>query len=484
MAWRFCLNPFQENGNNGQYGMSADVKDERFFFVTLGCKVNQYESQALREAWSAQGLLAARDVRDARVVCVSTCAVTANAVADARAAVRRIHRENPEARILVTGCAAQAMPHEFCDLPGVARVIPQKRKALLLRYAEAVSPAPCGQDNAATEGNSGGAPPAYPPFAIVEYDRSRAVLKVQDGCSHRCTYCIVPLTRGASRSRPPEETLAEAERLLNAGFRELVLNGINLSQYGRDFASPHDFWDLVAFLDKTLAPQWNGKARIRLSSLEPGQLGPKALEVLGNCSLVAPHLHLSLQSGSRSVLRRMGRGHYDPQLLPGFCADLSHIFPRFGLGADILAGFPGETVDDAAETEALCKALPFSYAHVFPYSRRPGTPAAEWPDQVDAQAKKERAARLRVILQRKSRTFLEACLALPEVIVACEPDEHDKNAISGGVNEFYGECRFAEGHAPAAARSRFLVTAKPVALGKGYLVVEELCPSNSLQGDC
>ena len=463
--------------------MSTDVKDRSFFLVTMGCKVNQYESQALREAWSAQGVVAARDVRDAQTVCISTCAVTANAVADARAAVRRIHRDNPEAEILVTGCAAQAMPHEFYDLPGVVRVIPQKRKELLLHYADALSSSSCGHEDAALSGSSGGNPSVYPPFAIFDYDRSRAVLKVQDGCSHHCTYCIVPLTRGASRSRPQEETLAEAERLLDAGFRELVLNGINLSQYGREFASPYDFWDLVALLDKTLALQWEGRVRIRLSSLEPGQLGPKALDVLGNCSLVAPHLHLSLQSGSRSVLRRMGRGHYDPGLLPGFCTDLAKIFPRFGLGADILAGFPGETEEDAAETEALCKLLPFSYAHVFPYSRRPGTPAAEWLDQVDAQTKKERAARLRVILQRKSRTFLEACLDLPEVVVACEPDEHDKDMISGGVNEFYGECRFAEGHVPMIAQSRALVAAKPVALGRGCLIVEGFCPSNSPQAD-
>ena len=448
-------------------GMSSEAKDTRFFLVTLGCKVNQYESQALREAWSAQGLVAATDVRDAQTVCISTCAVTANAVADARAAIRRIHRDNPEARILVTGCAAQAMPQEFQALPGVVRVVPQKRKELLLQYAEAVpSPSPEPQDT----GES--ASPVYPSFAITEYDRSRAVLKVQDGCSHRCTYCIVPLTRGVSRSRPPGETLAEAKRLLDAGFRELVLNGINLSQYGRDFAAPHDFWDLVASLDKALAPEWKGRMRIRLSSLEPGQLGSKALDVLGGCSLIAPHLHLSLQSGSRAVLRRMGRGHYDPTLLPHFCADLVGIFPRFGLGADILAGFPGETEDNAAETETLCQVLPFSYAHVFPYSRRPGTPAAEWPEQVEAKAKKERAARLRAILKRKSRAFLESCLGLPHLVIACEPAEHDKGLVSGGVNEFYGECRFAEGHAPEAAQSRALVAARPVALGDNHLVVK------------
>ena len=450
--------------------MVVDAKATSFFLVTLGCKVNQYESQSLREAWTTQGLTAAHDAGHADIVCVSTCAVTGNAVADARAAIRRIHRDSPDARIIVTGCAAQALPHEFRELPGVVHVVPQKHKAVLLHAAEALDSTVSGQDWSVEENKKDSA--EYPPFTISGYDRSRAVLKVQDGCSHRCTYCIVPLTRGASRSRPAEETVAEAARLLQAGFRELVLNGINLSQYGRDLASPHDFWDLVTLLERTLAPEWKGRARIRLSSLEPGQLGSKALDVLGASSLVAPHLHISLQSGSRDVLRRMGRGHYDPGLLPLFCEDLSKIFPRFGLGADILSGFPGEQEEDAAITEALCAALPFSYAHVFPYSRRPGTPAAAWPDQVEVRTRKARAARLRTILERKRQAFLESCLDLPEVVVACEPVDEGDSPVNGGVNEFYGECRFVEGSAPENVQSRSLVRAKPVGLGSGWLYVE------------
>ncbi|MCC8193501.1 MAG: MiaB/RimO family radical SAM methylthiotransferase [Deltaproteobacteria bacterium] len=461
--------------------MAAHGTDNTFFLATLGCKVNQYESQALREAWTARGLVEVDAARAARTVCISTCAVTAKAVADGRAAVRRAHRENPEAAIVVTGCAAQVLAREFRALPGVARVVPQQNKASLLCCgvnAPLAARGPHCPGGTPDRGETDGIPP-YPPFAIVAYDRSRAVVKVQDGCSHRCTYCVVPLTRGESRSRPPAETLAEAERLLKAGFRELVLNGINLSQYGRDFATPHDFWDLVALLEKNLAPEWAGRARIRLSSLEPGQLGAKALDVLGESSLVAPHLHLSLQSGSRDVLRRMGRGHYDPGTLPRFCKDLAGIFPRFGFGADILSGFPGETDEDAAETEALCEALPFSYAHVFPYSRRPGTPAANWPGQLDPETRKARAARLRALLERKSRAFLESCRALPEVVVACELSEHDPERIGGGVNEFYGECRFAEGHAPEKSLSRALVKARPVGVGDGWLWVETLAEARA-----
>lgn len=460
-----------------------------FFLVTLGCKVNQYESQSLREAWAARGLKEADRATAARTVVVNTCAVTAKAVADGRAAVRRAYRENPNVEIVVTGCAAQVLAKEFETLPGVKLVVPQESKERLLRHAgvahdgtaeiflpSRMVPAPEG-DSARS-----GSAPDYPPFAITEYDRSRAVLKVQDGCSHRCTYCIVPLTRGKSRSRLPDETLVEAKRLLEAGFRELVLSGINLFQYGRDFAESHDFWDLVSYLDGNLAPEWAGRARIRLSSLEPGQLGAKALEVLGKSSLVAPHLHISLQSGSCEILRRMGRGHYDPGGLGGFCRDLSGIFPLFGLGADILAGFPGETDAHAAETEALCTALPFSYAHVFPYSKRPGSPAATFTDQVEAAVKKERAARLRAIFAARKKAFLERCLALPEMRVACEPcldgqggpGRMNAGGVGGGVNEFYADCRFVEGRGPGNASPRALVVAKPLKTDGGHLWVEAL----------
>lgn len=432
-----------------------------FTLITHGCKVSQYESQSLREAWAAHGCRET-DISGAATVCLSTCAVTANAVADARAAVRRAHRDNPDAAIIVTGCAAQVMGDEFRNLPGVRLVVPQQDKARLLHP---LGPSPDAGAAPATE------TAAYPPFAVTDYDRSRAVLKVQDGCSHHCTYCIVPLTRGPARSREQRETVAEARRLLAAGFRELVLNGINLAQYGRDSAEPHDFWDLVALLEKELAPEWAGAARIRLSSLEPGQLGPKALDVLGGSRLTVPHLHLSLQSGSRDVLRRMGRGHYDPGILHGFCRDLETIFPHFGLGADFLSGFPGETEADAAETEALCRALPFTYAHVFPYSRRPGTPAAAWQDQVDAKTRKARAAGLRNIFAAKKHAFLERCLTLPRMTVACESATDAEGKPLGGVNEFYAECRFEPGSVPDAGMHRLLVAAKPVRIEGEELVV-------------
>jgi MiaB-like tRNA modifying enzyme len=435
----------------------------RFALITLGCKVNQYESQALREAWLARGLDEAAKIGEADCIVINSCAVTARAVADLRAAVARARRAAPEARIVVTGCAAQVFGAELAALPGVTRVAPQRGKEVLLPDSGADLP-PFPADSGRRAETS--AIPPYPAFALSGYDRARAVVKVQDGCSRRCAYCIVPLARGKSRSRPAAETLAELRRLLAAGFREITLSGVNLAQYGRDMAEPHDFWDLVGLLERELAPEWTGLARLRMSSLEPGQLTEKALDTLGTSRLIAPHLHVSLQSGSADVLRRMGRGHYRADGLARFCERLAAVWPLFGLGADILAGFPGESEADARATEDICRALAFSYVHVFPYSRRPGTVAASLPGQIPQAVKKERAARLRAIADGKKELFLRRSLALPQVAVALESAEGGR-----GVNELYTDCEFV---GPVAGAARSLVPAGPVGVRDGRLLVRAL----------
>jgi MiaB/RimO family radical SAM methylthiotransferase len=395
---------------------------KRFQIFTLGCKVNQYESQALREAWEAGGwaeLPAGRPPAEADLILVNTCAVTAKAVADARAMVRRLNREAPQADILVSGCAAEAMLEEFTALPGVREVIGRAGKASLLRLPEQSLP-------------GASADQAFPDFRISGYDRSRAVIKIQDGCSHNCTYCIVPTTRGKSVSRPGLEILAEAKRLLASGFREITLSGINLRQYKHDHEGRDGFWGLLYFLEKELAPEWAGRARLRISSLEPGQLGEQALEVLSSSRLVAPHLHLSLQSGSPKVLKRMGRGHYDPAAITSFLRSLHSIWPLFALGADLLTGFPGENEAEFEESLELCHTLPLSYAHVFPYSRRPGTVAATLPDQLPQALKKQRARILRQVVQAKQQDFLARLKALPLLQVVFEdPKETEFSPMAG-----------------------------------------------------
>lgn len=474
------------------------MKSKSFHIITLGCKVNQYESEALREAWLAAGLRELPSPEGADLVLLNSCAITAKAVSDLRAQARRVRRVAPAAEVLVTGCAAQALPDELKELP-VDSLVPQSDKAGLLRRFALVENAPEAPAEPAESWPGQAAPeaPTFPPFAISDYARTRAVLKIHDGCSQHCTYCIVPQGRGPSVSRPWPEVLAEAGRLVRAGFREIVLNGVNLRQYGADLPQPCDFWDLLLRLEAAFAPEFAASGvdaspslRFRISSLEPGQLGAKALRVLGQSRLTAPQLHLSLQSGSPAILKKMGRGHYDPAGLPAFLAELRQIWPHFGLGADFIAGFPGESEAEFAETLSLCEELPLTYAHVFPYSRRPGTAAARLPGQLPQEVKKERSARLRSIAALKKQAFLQDQLKLERVWVVPEEGKQGR-----GLNEFYSDCRFVPpssttscsrtrctGSRPApvppVARAgqeeRRLIAARPIGLEKDCLLVEHL----------
>jgi len=417
-----------------------------FRIVTFGCKVSQYESQAVREYWTDLGGQETEDSSLADVILIATCAVTAEAVGEARRMVRRLGREAPRARMLVTGCAATAEPADFA-LPGVAAVIPQRGRACLLRGH------PLEEDFCQPEQGSH----SYPPFQIRAFRRARPVLKVQDGCSHRCAYCIVPLTRGPARGRDPEECLTEAQRLLEAGYREIMISGINLRQYRH---SGLDFWGLLRKLDQALAPEWEGRARFRLSSLEPAQLDQEGLESLESCRLLCPHLHLSLQSGSPEVLRRMGREHYRPEAVLDAVDRLRRFWPVLGLGADILMGFPGEGEIEVTETLDMIRLLPLTYAHVFPWSSRPGTRAATMPDAAPKAVRQERAARVRALVAQKTEAFLQAQARQKVFRLALDGD-----GSRIGHNEYYVSCRL-EGEGQGLE----LVACRPVRVEEGKLV--------------
>lgn len=376
---------------------------------------------------------------------VHTCAVTAGAVADSRGAVRRAGREASGARVLVAGCASQIDASAFADLPGVEAVILQPRKSDLLCW-------PKSPEGTNAQG--------WPGFSISRFNRARPILKIQDGCSHCCTYCIVPRARGPARSRPFRDIAEEASRLLEAGYRELILSGINLGQFRNDVG---DFWDMLVRLESALAPTWEGKARLRLSSLDPGMLGPKALDVLSCAKMVCPHLHLSMQSASPEVLAAMGRSHYDPDAVLKFLGSLRNSWPIFALGADLLTGFPGESAEAFEATLDFCEEARLSYAHVFPFSRRPGTPAAKYENQLPKELKKERAARLRARTDDLERRFLEECSRLPGLVMAVER-EHPGT----GVSEYYVECRL-EG--PSPVRPGGLMAVRPVKTDRDSLVV-------------
>ena len=440
--------------------MPNSVRAKTFFVVTLGCKINQYESEAIAEAWRGKGLEEAGEAAGADVLLVNSCAVTARAVSDLRAAVRRLRQNNPSVRLVVTGCAAQVFGAELAAMPEVDEVVPQDRKDELLAgpFAKA-SPAACTQTPEAPETP---AVRVFPPFSIAAFRRARAVVKVQDGCSHGCTYCIVPLTRGPSVSRQPDEAIAEMRRLLEAGYRELVVSGVNLRQYGRDLPEPLDFWALLARMEAELAPEWAGRARLRLSSLEPAQLCTKALDVLGNSRLVAPHLHLSLQSGDAGVLRRMGRGHYRPEQVLDFLRQLASFWPRLGLGADLLTGFPGESAEQFETTFAFCSELPLTYAHVFPYSARPGTAAAKLSDPLPKATRTARAARLRELAEARRAAFMQELAGLERLDVLLEHSGQGQ-----GVCQYYSPCLVL---GECSARPGSMVSMRPQGVEAGRIV--------------
>ncbi|MCH5145138.1 MiaB/RimO family radical SAM methylthiotransferase [Desulfovibrio sp. UIB00] len=481
----------------------------KFYLVTFGCKVNQYETQSLREAWLAQGGEECSAPAEADVVCVNSCAITSKGERDARNAVFRLRREAPSSRLILTGCAARLFA-DYKPRPGAIwaapdLLVPQEEKSRLLHgpwadldgegvapsagMPDATTPPPTVAASTPAQAEAQASKQAFPPFQISAFKRARPVLKVQDGCAHRCTYCIVPSTRGKPRSRPVDEIVSEARRLLQAGHAEIMVSGINLGQYGRG-TDTGDFWNLLRTLDAALAPEFAGQARLRISSLEPGQLDQHGLDALLACRMLCPHLHISLQHGSQAVLKRMGRGHYTPAMLEHAVSALASHWPIMGLGADIIAGFPGETEDDMRQLLELIDRLPMSYAHVFPYSRRPGTAADRFDGQIPHSLKLERAARLREAVGRKQQAFLAEQLKLPRMLVAADNPQAfadsatdaapmpesagkpKKNSVKG-VNEYYAACSIrlpAQGKRPDADAG--LLPARPVALTEKGLVVE------------
>ena len=433
----------------------------KFYAVTFGCRVNQYETQSIREHWQSLGGVETEDAAEADVILIDSCAVTSEAVADARQMARKLGRLNPQARIFAAGCAASAAPEDFRQLPGVAAVIPQVQKFVLLQGH------PLEMRDFGTAGGPEAAARQFAPFSISAFKRARPVVKVQDGCSQGCAYCIIPLTRGPSRSRPVEDILDEARRLLRSGHREILLSGVNLRQFHSGSGDGRNFWTLLRRLDAELAPEWAGRARFRLSSLDPaqvtGSMGAECLETLEGCRMLCPQLHLSLQSGSPTVLARMGRSPYSPESIAASVAKMRAFWPVMGLGADILMGFPGETEAETEETLDMLRALPMTYAHVFPYSERPGTRAAAMP-QLPKKTRQEHAARVRNLVAEKKNAFLREQLGLPSMLAA-----FDSADARHGNNEFFVDCRMDEGFGPFPGHE--LMRVKPLRIDKNLLIV-------------
>jgi threonylcarbamoyladenosine tRNA methylthiotransferase MtaB len=368
----------------------------KFFVQNFGCRATQADGAALESLLAGKGLEATTERVAADLVVLNTCTVTAAADEDVRQTVRRVHRENPQARILVTGCYAQRAPGELAALPGVEWVVGNSHKT---QIADLVTVAPyhgnihVGDIFAQQDFLSA-------PVEDAAGDRTRPNLKIQDGCNNRCSFCIIPFVRGRSRSARAEDVV-EQVRNLAGRYREVVLSGINLGRWGRESGSTMRLADLVRRLLAETQIE-----RLRLSSIEPMDWSDDLLGLVTESPRIAKHVHAPLQTGSDRILRKMHR-KYRPRHYADRILKARALMADAAIGADVMVGFPGETDDDFEESRRFIENLPFTYLHVFTYSERPGTPAAGYPGAVPVPIRKERNRILRELVAAKNRAFRE-----------------------------------------------------------------------------
>lgn len=360
--------------------------------LTFGCRLNAYESEVMR---NLAGQAAAGET-----IIVNTCAVTGEAVRQARQAIRRAKREHPDARIIVTGCAAQIDPQQFAQMPEVDRVLGNAEKLDAAAYRPD-SPALLVGDIMSVRETA--------PQMIEGFDgRTRAFVQIQQGCDHRCTFCIIPFGRGNSRSVPAGAVVEQIRALVAGGFREMVLTGVDITSWGGDLPGTPKLGQLVRRILK-LVPEL---PRLRLSSLDPNEIDADLWAVLAEEPRLMPHLHLSIQAGADLILKRMKRRHLRADVL-AVVKKARALRPEIELGADLIAGFPTETDAHFQQTLDLVAETNLAFVHAFPYSPRAGTPAARMP-QVPGPVIKDRAARLRALAERQSDAALERALGRVE----------------------------------------------------------------------
>ena len=393
---------------------------KRFLVQNFGCRASQSDGAAIETALAGKGLSPVAAVSDAQLIVLNTCTVTSTADDEVRQTVRRIYRENPAARILVTGCYAQRAPEEIASMPGVHWVVGNSHKT---QIADIV-----GEPAAETVPYHGLIHVGdiferhefhAAPVEDAAGDRTRPNLKIQDGCNNRCSFCIIPFVRGRSRSMPADRVVAEI-RSLAERYREVVLSGINLGRWGREPGGTMRLADLVR---RILAE--TAVARVRLSSVEPMDFSDDLLGMMAGEPRIAKHVHAPLQSGSDTVLRRMHR-KYRPRHYEDRVRKARDLMPDAAIGADVMVGFPGETSEEFEQSRQFIASLPFTYLHVFTYSERPGTPAADRSDQVPMPVRKERNRILRELAAEKNLAFRQAMVGRTLSAVTLE-----KGALSG-----------------------------------------------------
>ena len=374
----------------------------RFFVQNFGCRATQADGAALEAELAGKGLAASDARENADLVVLNTCTVTAEADSDARSAIRRVHRENPGAKILVTGCYAQRAPDELAEMPGVEWVVGNSHKTQIAEIVAGEIPYH-GQivtgDIFETR-DILTAPILESSLSDATADRTRPNLKIQDGCHNRCSFCIIPFVRGKSRYVGADQVV-EQVRSLSTKYREVVLSGINLGRWGRESSSTMRLPDL---LRRLLAE--TGIERLRLSSVEPMDFSDDLLGLMAETPRISKHVHAPLQSGSDAILRKMHR-KYRPRHYADRAMKARHLMPDAAIGADVMVGFPGETDALFEESRQFIQSMPFTYLHVFTYSERPGTPAATMPGAVPIRVRKDRNRILRDLASEKNLAFRE-----------------------------------------------------------------------------
>lgn len=405
--------------------------------LTLGCKVNQYETQYVKEVLESNGYVEAVDGQQADLCLINTCTVTSEGDAKSRQMVRRLHQKNPEASIVVMGCYATRDPETVGNLPGVNTVITDKEQLLddLKPYGVSVKPQGISRFD----------------------DHSRAFVKVQDGCLLNCSYCIIPSVRPTMRSRPVQDIVQEVTQLVDSGFQEIVLTGIHLGHYGIDLSKgkPKSEWSRLWHLLEEL-DQIPGDFRLRLSSLEAAEARDDLIRVMKDHPRICPHLHLCLQSGSDGILRQMKRRYRSSGFLER-CRRIQEELDRPAFSTDIIVGFPGETEEDFEKTCQVAREAGFVKIHVFPFSPREGTPAAEMNERLPRSVVNERRLRLEEIERQSRSQYLDSLLETTLDVLVENADPERPGFVKGT------SCRYVSvtfrGHLPALEGKRVPVRA-------------------------
>lgn len=374
--------------------MRPEVTPLKVSISTLGCKSNQYDSSALEDALKDASLAVVPFPGPADAYIINTCTVTGKTDIQSRQLIRKVRKENPGALVIVTGCYAQVSADEVAAIEGVDFIVGNPEKGRIVEYITNGRQASPVKDI----GNWQDGTP-WSLRARSSSGRTRANFKIQEGCSRSCSYCIIPKARGLSRSLPLADVERELDLLMESGYREIILTGIHLGAYGSDFNEPSDLTSVVELIEKKDYP-----CRFRISSLDPDEVTGRLIDLLKSAKRVCNHLHLPLQSGSDSVIRQMHRP-YTGALFAEKVETLAASVPGISIGADIIAGFPGEGEKEFEETCSLVSGLPLSYLHIFPFSVRRGTPAASMPGKADKRVIRDRCERLREIDAMKRNAF-------------------------------------------------------------------------------